>query len=490
MLKLNPCRWSRFEIGMAFVLCLLAAVLPGVSLTAGIGLVGVWIAVRICAWLLGLDSPEALRVLLGAMTALGVMMLVNLSFFCSFNGATPENPYIVNWDSSGYMGVMRGISAGVPLHWRAADTFGILMWPLWILCGLPGLLCFNVFALMAAVLFAGRIGLETAPAASAEARRMAWISMLLAVLVANFLVQGTIFQKDALSLASWTGSLAGMLALRRRLDSPSGSCPAALIVFTLVAALMCVYVRTRTAPLLLFMLLLLVPPSAFRGNMRALGCWGALLLLFGAGYWCIHTALGAGEPVALTVGHRSNFVFGPTPRTSALGGFVEAYPGLPAWQKLLWLPFTAGLQTLLPLPWTLLRHTPYGPSMVYAHMGFAWYIEAGLILYFIACVRRAPRLLSLLFCGGCAVYLATAYYFGGTVGRYALVSLPLLLPAAAWVLLNRRKSPGLRRWMAIYLAALVLSLGAGWWLYSKSPAPKDNLCVSSPASGKNISVLS
>ena len=69
-----------------------------------------------------------------------------------------------------------------------------------------------------------------------------------------------------------------------------------------------------------------------------------------------------------------------------------------------------------------------------------------------------------------------AYTYGGTVSRYALMLLPLLLPAGAWVVVNHLREHRLKLWMTAYILLMAMSLGLGMYLYNLRPSGNDLLC--------------
>lgn len=135
------------------------------------------------------------------------------------------------------------------------------------------------------------------------------------------------------------------------------------------------------------------------------------------------------------------------------------YFSYPVWKRILCLPISAITQFLIPFPWNYGRDTIYGYTLDYAHIAYPWYFIGGLIVYFIfAAWRKSPVALNHITIIGIILWLIPAYLFAGTVSRYALPFIPLLIPAAVytWDQYIHRKS--LRVWACIYCVLLGATL--------------------------------
>lgn len=484
MTRLKLTSFTYLELAIMLCWALLVALLPAIHCGVLAGLIGVWVCVRLVARGLRTDSRGALGVLLGAMAVVGVLLLVNLSFFQSHDGATPENPFLLNFDANLYWTTARACAAGNPPEIFHV-TYGILLGFPARFMGLGGLLVLNALMTMLTIVFTGRIVREALGDAPGT-ERISVIAMLMLACVGNFIITGSILIKDAFVCASFAGCILGLLAVRR--SCAQGRAPWAWLVFFTLWLALSAWVRSRSVLMLMPALVLLAPWKNLRtyGGARLALVW--LLIAVGAAYgtmdYLTHTdgvadrIMGdGGADVKLAM--KTWRVFGESPRGSVLVPFISGYPEYPLWHKVLLLPLTMALQTFLPLPWTFMRHVAYGPGMVVAHFGLFWYIEAAMVLYFFGTgLRRAPRALSLLALSGLAMYAAVAYFFGGTISRYVLPLLPLLLPAAAWTLYTDFRRRSFRVWMAVSIGAIVLALAVGFYLYSLSPAPADEYCLS------------
>ena len=144
---------------------------------------------------------------------------------------------------------------------------------------------------------------------------------------------------------------------------------------------------------------------------------------------------------------------------------VDGYFGYPWWKKVILLPMTAAVQYLIPLPWGFCDDVHFGYTLAYAHISYPWYVIGGLILYFVAFEmhRASIRFQRIVEWGG-LMWLVPAFLFAGTVSRYTLPILPLIIPAAVYVVakwheLNKLK---LKVWCWGYGVILVIGLLSGY----------------------------
>ncbi len=462
---------------MVLFWCVMTAFLPGVGFGAPVGLVVVWGLTRLAARWLGVDSMPCRWTLVGAMAFLGAMLLVNLDFFCTAAGATPADPYIVNPDAARNWAQIKAFASGLmPDGFFNYQAYGIIMSIPGRFLGLGGLLCVNALMTMLAIVFTGRIARESAGFDGFCSMRVAMAAMLMTACVLNFMAAGTILLKDAMACAAFAAAVTGCLAMRRR--CAAGEFPLAWLLLTLAATALAMLVRMRSLYMLVFAFLALMPWTAGRrGGFRALWPFIATLVFCVGGIVAMDCVGDMADVTGDALDMDSPVVFSASPRGSSLTPFIEAYPTAPLWLKLVSLPFTLGLQLLLPLPWTFMRHFDYGPSMVLAHFGFPLYIEAGLVAYFLLfCIRRAPRALVVTTLAGFVLYAGIAFLYGGTVSRYSLMLLPMLLPSAAWVAVVSLRERRLAGWIFVYGLVILIALTVGYYYYSLAPAGNDLYC--------------
>ena len=147
---------------------------------------------------------------------------------------------------------------------------------------------------------------------------------------------------------------------------------------------------------------------------------------------------------------------------------IGDYLGYSFIEKTLLLPLSAAIQYLIPFPWNFMRDVPFGYSLVYSHISYGWYLVGGIILfyYFFAIWKSSPKLIAwalwALFC-----YLVPAYMFAGTVSRYMLPFIPLLVPLGVYVIMKLRENKYIRSfkyWVFSYCMALSVVLCLCYYL--------------------------
>lgn len=440
-------------------------------------LAGVWVCVRVAAHFLGLGSKGEKRVLLWGMAVVGVLLIANLDFFMGHPGAHGGQPYLANWDAAKYWAFIQSNSTpGRSLPPANFSNYAILMSPVGAAWGLRGVLGVNSLCVMLTICACGRIARECCRGTEAGPRVSA-AAMLMLTLVFNFMALGSVLLKDAVVDLAFAGAAAALLVLR---DPARG-----LRVWPVVAAALCcvagIWVRPLSGMMLVGLLLLLAPwERLLHGKSLATGA-----TFLGLTMLCVVAVLVVNmlmlDPVrdiaADTVRGEAPDVFSESNRGSSLTPLISSYPVMPRWERALLLPATMGLQVLLPLPWTFLRHFDYGPSVMLSHFGLPYYLEIGAVLYFLFFgLRRAPRELALTTCTGVLFFAATAYVYGGTVSRYGLMFVPMMLPAAGWVAVRCGRERKLLIWMGAYALLLALALGVGMYLYNLNPSGNDLTC--------------
>lgn len=330
------------------------------------------------------------------------------------------------------------------------------------------MLSFSALMTMLSIAFTGRIAASFS-GDRAISRSLAVAAMVMLTLVGSYITTGTIIIKDALVCAGFAGVALCTLELRR---GPRGAGFAVWLLVLLVLSSIMICARIRAGYLAILMVLFLVPD--FRDSRQGIAGWiAALLVCVAVSATAIHYSVDWTDTLEKTMTTYGNQVFASSPRGSVLNSFITDYPSYPLWQRMLLIPFSLGLQLFIPLPWTFMRHIDYGPSLVLAHFNIFLYLEAGLVLYFLfTALRRAPRPLVALTLSGLALYTGVAFLFGGSVSRYTLPFLPLLMPSAAYMAMECRNAR-MVRWMAVYTAIVLIVLAAGFYLYQLAPAANE-----------------
>lgn len=133
------------------------------------------------------------------------------------------------------------------------------------------------------------------------------------------------------------------------------------------------------------------------------------------------------------------------------------------------LPIAAGIQYMLPLPWSFLTEIDTAPTLALAKFTYPWYAIGGLIIYYIfTTIRKALTTrgkasehidaINRLLAWGVIYWMVTVWASGGSVARYGVPLLPLAIPAAVWVVTQCARTPQFRRYAIGYAASVAVCL--------------------------------
>jgi len=133
------------------------------------------------------------------------------------------------------------------------------------------------------------------------------------------------------------------------------------------------------------------------------------------------------------------------------------------------LPIAAGIQYLLPLPWSFLVDIDTAPTLMLVKFTYPWYAIGGLIIYYLfitirktltsrretaGCIDAINRLLA----WGIIYWMVTVWASGGSVARYGVPLLPLVIPSAVWVWAQCINTTKFRRYAIGYTATVAVCL--------------------------------
>jgi len=405
---------------------------------AGFTVAGLVTASAYCAT--GIRSRAGACLLLAAMTALFVGAVANVNFFTLGSGGTAEWPFFHNVDAfERWSEARRIVEQGHFSLKPAACVTALLMTTLGhdvFTALMPGLL-----SAMLSIVVTGAIARRLTGRSDVAVGAMLALSLM-----CYFMVQATVLIKDIpLALAMGLGGL-GLV----RLDGRSRG-PATWLCFAAAIVLMAAYRGNSLNFLALGALIFAVrkhpDPRFFIVAAAAVAARVAVILM-----------LDYIPPVYdsrisdIYIGASGNSV-------GTVDAMLAAYPGLPAWQRVLLLPATTAMQFLIPFPWDYASDRLFGPTVPIAHFQYTWYAAGALLVYWAAALaRRSPRCMTRLGIWAAACYLIIAYLFAGRISRYALPLLPLVMPMVAFTALTAWRRRSLRRWLCVFAAVLAATL--------------------------------
>lgn len=430
----------------------LMAVFPGENyMPQLLRMTGAGVVAALCYRLTGNTDKAGYYTLTAFWTLLAAGLTLNIWYFTTYSGGTPDAPVLLNDDASISWAQMTAFledtNSGIVSHRRGYGTFLAL-----ISCGqrlsIGSLLCINMLAVLLAIVLTGAAAARMARTDDAKLRaRTATLAMIFTGGVCYFLASGAILIKDAICQLIMAVVLFTFYGRSLKMT-----------VGLLIAALVAILVRPNMLPFMALAALLSMPLLSRKGMAAAIIFALALCASF---FWQAHQ-----EAVVLPLDPADGntmFYLGKDANErlnaySQVSGYYEATGVL---HKIMLLPFSLCVQFLTPLPWAFGRDIVFGPSLAWSHFSLPWYALGGLLLFFFTKLRKAPRAVTLAFAFGVCAWCASAFMTGGTVSRYCLPWLPFLTPAAAWLVTSGQlRTKAFRRWAIVYGVVLAAGLCA------------------------------
>ncbi len=401
-------------------------------------------------------SVEAEYILLGAWTFVSVGLLVNVWYYTTCSGGSVSAPVLVNDDASlAWRRCLEALNGQIsPRVSMTRSGYGsllaLLSWP-----GPPdivSLLAFSELFVLLAIVFTGGIALRLS--GSEAPAHVAPAAMLMIAMVSYFLQTGTILVKDACVCAVMASAMYAVAGLR---DRVRGSDCVVLAVAILTGGL----VRPNLMPLLGGGLLFFAA-----GMKRRCFAVTAMAVALCAGLYCINKITGSAPEL---LGEDTNTlveIYSGKERLRSYNDVMGDYSSLPLWKMVLRLPVSLALQYITPLPWAFARDSVFGPANSWAHFSLPWYALGGLILYcMLFIIKQLPPPMMKMLIYGIGLWTVTALMTGGTISRYCLPWLPILVPAAAWAWQNGcRRYRTFKIWYVCYSAAMIVAIAAAFMI--------------------------
>lgn len=390
----------------------------------------------------------------------------NIWQFTTGMGGSLENPVLLNCDSARYYNYALKLYHGFELP----DDFAYLGYPylimlLWKLTGINIVapLLLNMVLTLLSVVISGEISRrllkDKFPGSD---RQIGGIAVMMTGMVCYYIGSGMVVLKESTIFMGF--ALCGYsLIIFQEKYSCNRTVAKDLLLFV-IGAFIVVFTRTT------YCYLLFVAVVLFSGWYKKI----KLGLIFGAALMIIYiiglncASYGIDEHVNIIQGTNmtdSNYLnSAQQPYIDIIGDYFN-YSSI---ERILLLPLSAAIQYLVPFPWNYMRDTPFGYSLIYSHISYGWYLVGCVILfyYLFAIWKSGSELICwalwTLFC-----YLVPAYMFAGTVSRYMLPFIPLLVPAGVYVIMKLKadcyRLP-FKYWVYSYSIVMSLVLGVCYYI--------------------------
>ena len=468
IMSVKKCVFLGAQCVYALLVLLALLAFPGASVVPTLlAMLAVWFIVAICYKYIPWKSEVGWWTLLASTSILAVGVIANVHYFTTYSGATTQLPLLHNPDAWRYyydaLSIM-GDANGVPCELKSHGYGLIISW-VWQLTGITIVspLVLNMLLILFSIIVSGGIAWRLLHGVTSKSGQ--WIAscaMIMTASVCYFLNSGTLLLKEAGVIFAF--SLIGFSLISQNETSlPKWTD----VVLFFIGAVLMAMLRTNylIMPIVGVAILLrwnkwcIIKASTML--VITVACW------IGVSAWLYSSYSEASEIASKIMSgyglNNSFFLDNLDHRT--YNAIVEGYFDFPWWKKVLFLPMSAAVQYLIPLPWGFCDDIQFGYSLAYAHISYPWYLVGGLILYFVVChMRKAPRTLARFIMWGGLMWLVPAFLFAGTVSRYALPMLPILVPGAVYVVAKWREfnKSQLKWWFGIYALLLFVGLIAGY----------------------------
>lgn len=405
---------------------------------------GVWIVIEIiynkCQW----KTAAGWYTLLAVMTITSIGIVANIYGFTTLYATDTSLPELVNTDQHRYfynaLLLRNGITPQEPAYQFGYSYFILAIWKITGVTITP-LLIVNQFAFLLTLLLTADITSKTVKHPSAPT-----IAIILCASVCYLLNHSTLLLKESLvtlSLVCYASAMMNDNKFRR--------------IKLISAVLLLGLIRFHWLPYLL-----VITPAAYfsnKGYKKIITESLAVIIAVWTGFYFIY------ENIALNIitstGIENSFVTDDNSR-NAFWNIIGPYFDYPVWKKILLTPITAAVQVITPFPWNYGRDMIYGLTQWYSHIAYPWYAVFGLTAYFfVFCSWKKDcdatlRAISFI---GLLLWLVPVYLFAGSVSRYALPAVPLLIPCAAYVLAAKKYfTKTFRIWFGTYCLLIAATL--------------------------------
>lgn len=443
------------QVAAMGVVAAAAAMVPEVGVVVGtLTMMAVW-ALCIGAYRL---TPRASAgggyVLLVAFALLAVGVLANMHLYTAGAEESDAMPMLTNDDAARYFHRAESIAKGdvEGLSDVIQQGYPWFIAQIWRVTGISifAPLVANMAMILGAIIVAGMVCGRILRGERSEL----W-GMIATASVCYYLATGTLLLKEAGTALAM--AIAGYALTF--LIYPEGKRWKVIAIFALSMVMLGVF-RFNYIPIVAVGVAIATP---WRRDAAVTA--GAMLAVCAA-VWCVnHYVLLPSEAIdtymsGLDDGStmRGNYFY-DHPQHRAHNEMVGNYFEYPLWKKILWLPISAITQFLIPFPWGMERDISFGYTLVWARIAYPWYLIGGVIIYGLWQAirsRKGSAVPARWIVLGVALWLIPAYLFAGTVSRYALCFVPLLVPLAV----DAIERHGHRRAFKIYAGIYVVVLAA------------------------------
>lgn len=396
-------------------------------------------------------------------TVMSLGITLNTYYFTSVLGGTLDAPVLLNSDALRYFTYAENLYDG---DFSAAfgDFLGIpiITAALWIVLGKS--IVWALAACMALTLMAISLSGRLAAILLRHSRPSSALAMALTAAVCHFTGQGMVLLKEPLIYFAFL-----LTAIPLAHFYMGNRISARLIVTFVVGCILTALVRSHALHFVTLGLFMFLPMQFTRKRILTVAV--ATVCIFaciaGGGYLS-HTGTVKQSNLASGTGEITLVYLGDDSRYDGYKSLLGDYYNRPIYQRIAILPATAAVQYAVPFPWNFVRDTEFGYSQAWNHITWPRYAIGCIILfYFIWLWRKKSTPLRLWALWAAICWLIPAYLFGGSVSRYVMPFIPILVPLALVVigeLRSHRHITPFKWWATSYAVVLILALTACFFI--------------------------
>ncbi len=463
------------QLAYTIIVSCLPLLLPGAdTITTPIAMIGVWIIVGSAYRCTSTCNITGWWTLLISTTLLAAGVIANIHYFTVAAGGTTDNPVLENPDARrAFLDALHhaGIAGGQPETYSRRG-FGLMISLLWGITSVTIVspLILNMIMILLSIIISGTVTSRLLhDNDKSSCGKTASIAMIMTASVCYYLNSGTLLLKEAGTCLAF--SLIALALTSAIYDKGHQDRLKLLALYTIGLTILCLIRHTHIMFAIAGALILIPWNNSHRMRQTIplllipLFIWGAMEVLLNSDTMTTTSNTVNGNQI-----HSAYFYDNDQHRF--YNNLIGDYLYYPAWKRILLLPVSAITQFLIPFPWNFSRDMVFGYTLAYAHISYPWYIVGGLVLFFIATAWRTTATgLYRFTVMGIILWLIPAYLYAGTVSRYALPMLPMLIPAAVYVITTCRRSRPFKQWAICYGLMLMLTLLACYHMQQSATTP-------------------
>lgn len=403
--------------------------------------------------------------LLAVAFIMAIGIIINIWQFTEVMGGTVSHPLLVNTDSSRYYNMALAIYDGYGYDISVANVgYPLIISAIWKITGITILvpLFVNMLFTLISIVLSAFISVRLLDNVFNDAnKKIGAIAIILTGACCYYVGCGMVILKEPsiyLGIAL-TGYVLTSIYKDNIVKESHKRCLLDISLFT-VGAVLLAFNRVGFCYLIIIGIFMLVSYKSKHALRKALIMFTIICGMSVIGV--VNFTPGIGFQANIVQGESLNQEYMTSGQQRAYGNIVGDYFNYPTWKRVALLPVSIATQYLIPFPWNFMRDTPFGYSQIYSHIAYLWYCIGALIIFFYIFVlwsKKNEIILWSLWAMIC--FMVPAFLFAGSVSRYWLPFLPLLVPCGIYSifsLYNSKRKKTFKIFASVYVILLIITL--------------------------------